>query len=70
MKEVWWCVYINGVKTRIMNSLGQLAPGIARVVWADSADLAETTLVGIDLGDGTVVVLTPDTELALEVVWA
>lgn len=70
VKEVWWCVTINGVKTRIMDSRGRLAPGIARVVWADSSDLAEATLTGIDLGDGTVVVLTPDTELSLEVVWA
>ena len=70
IKEVWWCVYVDGVKVRIMSALGALAPGAARVVWAEDAALASAALEGIDLGDGDVFVLTPDMELSLDVVWA
>lgn len=68
--EIWWCVYIDGVKVRIMDIYGHLASGIARVVWADDADFANATLAGIDLGDGAVICLTPDTPLFLEILWA
>jgi hypothetical protein len=70
VESVWWCVYVDGELVRVMDIHGHLAPGIARIVWADDADLARATLVGVELGDGTVVYLTPDTELFLEVLWS
>ena len=70
IREVWRCVYVDGVKIRIMSALGALAPGCARVVWADDTALAAAALEGIDLGDGDVFVLTPETEPSLDVAWA
>jgi hypothetical protein len=70
LEEAWWCVEIDGEKVRVMNTHGKLAAGIARVLWADNADLAQATLVGIDLGDGQVIVIGPDTELFLDIVWS
>lgn len=67
----WWCVYIDGVKTKIMDTVGNLAEGIDHYLWSPEGKVDPTTFEG-DLvyaqDPGMTVVMTASSMLGVEAV--
>lgn len=69
--DYWWCVYIDGAKTKVMDAIGNLAEGIDNLLWSPDGTVDPTSFEGelvFAQDPGMTVVMTASSELGVEAV--